>query len=356
MAVKLRRRTLASGKISLYLDAYNGEERTYEFLRLYLHKRPKDELEKQHNKTVLQTAEHLRAKRELQQSTQRNGLTPVQKTKVNFLAYFQTFIDAYPKKDGRMFKGTLRYLKEFAQTDYLSVQALTESFCYSFKNFLDGHANLTGETPHDYFARFKKVLRQAVRDKLLEASPAIEVTNKRSANSLQKDVLTTEELQLLAQTPCPNPEVKRAFLFACNTGLRLCDVNTLRWTNIQRGMLRLQQQKTRQIVWVNLNATAQKLLGPAGRNEEPVFALPSHTSVLSALRLWRENAGLGKKVTFHVARHSFATNLLIHQTDLKTVSSLLGHTSLTHTQKYVRVVEALKQTAVNRLPELDIAG
>ena len=44
MAVKLRKKALASGKISSYLDLYNGEERKYEFLRLYLHKRPKDEL------------------------------------------------------------------------------------------------------------------------------------------------------------------------------------------------------------------------------------------------------------------------------------------------------------------------
>ncbi len=154
MAVKLRRRALANGKISLYLDAYNGEERTYEFLRLYLYKRPKDELEKQHNKEVQQTAEHLRAKRELQLSTQRNGLTPALKTKVNFLTYFQTFIDTYPKKDGRMFKGTLRYLTAFARTDYLSTQALTESFCFGFKTFLDSHANLNGETPHDYFCPF----------------------------------------------------------------------------------------------------------------------------------------------------------------------------------------------------------
>ncbi len=206
------------------------------------------------------------------------------------------------------------------------------------------------------FARFKKVLRQAVRDQLLETNPATDVLNKRSDKSLQKDVLTTDELQVLARTPCPSPEVRRAFLFACNTGLRLCDINTLRWSNIQGNMLRLQQQKTRQIVWVNLNVTAQKLLGPAGRSDEAVFALPSHTSVLSALRAWSAEAGLGKKVTFHVARHSFATNLLMHQADLKTVSSLLGHTSLAHTQKYVRVVEALKQTAVNRLPELDIIG
>ncbi|NEU65467.1 tyrosine-type recombinase/integrase [Spirosoma agri] len=63
---------------------------------------------------------------------------------------------------------------------------------------------------------------------------------------------------------------------------------------------------------------------------------------------------INRTVTFHVARHSFATNLLIYETDVKTVSSLLGHTSLEHTHKYVRVVESLKQNAVNRLLEIDL--
>ena len=52
--------------------------------------------------------------------------------------------------------------------------------------------------------------------------------------------------------------------------------------------------------------------------------------------------------------HSFATSLLIYETDVKTVSSLLSHASLEHTQKYVRVVEALKQNTVNRLPEIEL--
>ncbi|QDK81157.1 hypothetical protein EXU85_22105 [Spirosoma sp. KCTC 42546] len=90
MAVKLRKKALASGKISLYLDLYNGEQSTYEFLKLYLYKRPKDDLEKQHNKAVTQTAENIRAKRELQAGAEHNGVAPALKQKVNFFEYMQS--------------------------------------------------------------------------------------------------------------------------------------------------------------------------------------------------------------------------------------------------------------------------
>ncbi len=354
MAVQLRKKALANGKVSLYLDLYNGEERKYEFLRLYLYKRPKDELEKQHNKAVTQTAENIRAKRELQAGAEENGETPAGKQKINFFDYFQRYIASYTKKDVRMFGYSLKYLKEFAQTDYLATRAVNETFCKEFREFMDNHPSLNGETPYDFFAKFKKVLKQAVRDKVFTTNPAQDVPNKRVDKVVAKDILSVEELQLLAKTYCGNETVKRAFLFACNTGLRWCDVKVLTWRHIQSGAIQMTQQKTGKPVIINLNATAQRLMGIAGKAEEPVFVLPSHTGMLKALRYWKERAGLTKTVTFHVARHSFATNLLIYETDLKSVSSLLGHTSLEHTQKYVRVVEALKQNAVNRLPEIEL--
>jgi len=63
-------------------------------------------------------------------------------------------------------------------------------------------------------------------------------------------------------------------------------------------------------------------------------------------------AEIGKKVTWHCARHSFGTNLLISGADVRSVSGLLGHSSLIETQKYVRLMESLKEKAVENLPEI----
>jgi site-specific recombinase XerD len=354
MAVKLRKKALANGKLSLYLDLYNGEERKYEFLKLYLYKRPKDDLEKQHNKAVTQTAENIRAKRELQAGAEQNGVAPALKQKVNFFEYMQRYIDRYTKKDIRMIRYTLRYLKEFAATDYLSTKAVTENFCRDFRLWMDDHPNLTGETPYDFFAKFKKVLKQAVRDGIFQANPAQDVPNKKPEIDVRKDILSVEEIQALARAQCSNEQVKRAFLLACNTGLRYSDVKELRWKHYQEGRLRIVQAKTQKPVIINLNASAQRILGEPGKPDELIFTLPSHTGISKSLRVWKERAGLTKTITFHCARHSFATNLIIFGADVSSASALLGHTSFDHTQKYVRIVEALKQDAVNRLPEIDL--
>lgn len=55
---------------------------------------------------------------------------------------------------------------------------------------------------------------------------------------------------------------------------------------------------------------------------------------------------------FHFTRHSFATNILSNGANIKTVASLLGHSDLRHTEKYVRAVDSLKEAAINSLPEL----
>ncbi|RIV27493.1 hypothetical protein DYU11_04085 [Fibrisoma montanum] len=202
MAVALRKKLLSNGKHSLYLDIYTEEGRKYEFLKLYLYKRPKDELEKQHNKETQKTAETIRAKRELAIGAAQNGEAPAYRSKVNFLNFFQQYIKSYTKKDVRMFEGALRYFTEFAGSrdivtnGYVSLKSVTESLCFDFRSWLDDHENLSGETPYDYFARFKKVLKQAVRDKLIATNPAEEVTNKRADKTLQKDVLSVEEVQL----------------------------------------------------------------------------------------------------------------------------------------------------------------
>ena len=57
---------------------------------------------------------------------------------------------------------------------------------------------------------------------------------------------------------------------------------------------------------------------------------------------------------FHCARHSFAVNILNNGANIKTVSSLLGHSGLKHTEKYTRAVDKLKEEAINSLPTLKL--
>ena len=70
--------------------------------------------------------------------------------------------------------------------------------------------------------------------------------------------------------------------------------------------------------------------------------------------MWTEKAGIKKRITWHCGRHSFAVNILNNGANIKTVSSLLGHSSLQMTEKYIHAIDKLKEDAINSLPELDI--
>ena len=89
-----------------------------------------------------------------------------------------------------------------------------------------------------------------------------------------------------------------------------------------------------------------------GNNKELIFNLPSHTMCLKSLRNWVKKAGINKHITWHCARHSFAVNILNNGANIKVLASLLGHSSIKHTEKYTRAVDSLKEQAINTLPEL----
>lgn len=85
-----------------------------------------------------------------------------------------------------------------------------------------------------------------------------------------------------------------------------------------------------------------------------MFTLPTVEACSKTLKNWVKRAGIEKNITWHSARHSFATNLLMNNANIKTVSSLLGHSGLKHTEKYTHLVDELKKKAVDSLPDYNL--
>ncbi len=358
--VTIREKQASNDRKSLYLDWYDGNgKRTKEYLKLFILENPRNPIERQSNKDVLEKAEFYRVEKEAQAFKGDAEEAKEQKLNKNqhFIEYFEKYVTSYDKKDLRVMRALLGQFKNFAPKNITSKE-ITESFCNSFKTYLD--KTLNGDTPSTYFARFKKMLRQAKRDKLFRDSPAQEIKNTKNDTSLTKAVLTIAEIQLLVNTHCGNPEVKRAFLFCCNTGLRFVDVKALQWKHIKGDVLKLEQAKTKDkasdggIVEVTLNDTAIKLLGLPADKEALVFKLPSHNSTVDNIKYWAKRAGIDKHLTFHCARHTFGTLLAYYENDIYTISKLLGHTSLKHTTKYVRESNELKLKATNSIPALKL--
>jgi site-specific recombinase XerD len=259
----------------------------------------------------------------------------------------QSFIDGYEKKDKRNMQGALNRFTDFLiekKKQGLLFSELTDVIITDFQDYL--FARSVGEGGSSYFSRFKKMMKRAKLEKVIAVNPASDIKTKKS-KSRKKDILTIEEIQLLVSTPIQSPEIRRAALFCTVTGLRWCDVKHLRWKDIKGETVTIRQEKTGVDVDIPLNDTAIKLLGVRGHGN--IFDLPSSNGANKTLKKWVNRAGINKTITWHNLRHSFGTNLIFKNVDVLTVSKLLGHTSMKHTQRYVDVARQMKETATDKL-------
>jgi len=227
-------------------------------------------------------------------------------------------------------------------------------------NFLIYDAGIARETAHNYFTRFKKVLKAAKIKGYINQMPTDDILfiNPNRDDSVRKDVLDTEELQLLANTHCGNPEVKRAFLFACYTSLGMAEIRNLKWSNINKGRLITYRNKTGELINNRLNPTALAVLGLPRHKQEFIFNLRhlSNNGINKAIRYWVKRANIHKHITFYCARHTFACQLLISGANLKTVADAMGHTSTRSTLKYLNHVQRLQDEALDNLPILSFTS
>lgn len=382
---KLGAKLLRNGKESLFIDIYLGyvgavsaagrqymkSIRHREYLKLYLWSSPRNREERQLNKDTLELAKQIRFERAQKLLDSIEGYRLKKDRDINFLNYFQSYIESYTKKDIRVVELALRRFKEFLAeskeyynySDYIRPNQIDRDMMEKFVDFLNGKCH--GEGAKTAFSRFKKVIRYAMDEGVIVKDPCRHVTIRVDEGIIKKDVLSMEEIVQLLSTHYPgeNPDIRRAFALSLYTGMRWCDVRDLTFADIDYSnrLLRYEQNKTKgrsasSGVMIPLNDGLLRLIGePDGKDRNsPVFPLPSHTMCLKALRHWVCKAGINKHITWHCARHSFALNILNNGANIKTVASLLGHSGLKNTEKYVRAVDALKEAAINSLPELEI--
>jgi len=354
MSINLRKRKNSDGSVSLVLDIYHDGKRTYEFLKELKLSKPMSPADRKENKERLELAEKIKNKREQQLQSDEYNVSPTFRKGIDFVRFFEEYEENYTKKDKRTMVASLSKFKKFMEEEGISsltTKQVNEKIVSQFKDFLED--TLKGESPANYFSKFKKMLKYGVREKLFASNPADGITIKKNT-IIKKQILTFEEIQAMAKIQVTNDQVKRAFLFSCLTGLRFCDIIQLKWKNIQNGIMNLTQQKTGIPVSINLNQSALTILGTRGNGNDVVFKLPSHNACIKDLTVWCKKAGIEKKITWHCARHSFATGIIYYGSDVKNASSLLGHSSLSYTDRYVRIVNALKEKAVSNLPEVSL--
>ena len=278
-----------------------------------------------------------------------------------FIIYFRTYLDKYEKKDRRVVKQALDRYLEFAEKHNPRLRYVDPSR-EDISSFIDWLiSNSRGGGAASTYARFRKVMRAAVRERAVRMDPCTDIRCPSCGNSLTKDILSDGEIRSLLSTYISeeHSDIRKAFIFSLYTGLRFCDVRKLTCRNIDFSncLLILEQSKTkgrssRAVVHIPLRGDIMDLVGTTLRNDGLLFRLPSHPTCMKFLRKWTAAAGISKHITWHCARHSFATNILKNGADIRVVADLLGHSGLKYVEMYTRAIDERKTAAINSLPEL----
>lgn len=373
--VRIRRKTLANGNVSLYLAIYINGRREYEFLKLYLIPE-KTKADKERNKQTMALANSIKAQRTVDIQNGAHGFKTDYKEQTLFYDYYNALTEKRKKKESKgnfcNWASCLRHLKKYDPRPSLSFADITPKWVQGFYDYLENRAEAFGcdnrkrlnkrplsqNSKQSYFNKLRACLRQAYEDGIIRTNPMRGILGF-STQEGTREYLTLDEVRAMAAADCDYPEIKRAFLFSCLTGLRRSDVEKLTWGEVTeldgRTRLIFRQKKTGGQEYLDITHQAAELIGGRGKAKasDHVFGdirYPADTN--ASLRIWALRAGIDKHISFHVGRHTFAVLMLTLGTDIYTVSKLLGHRELKTTQIYAKIVDAKKQEAVDNIPKI----
>lgn len=380
--IKLRFKQLKDGNQSIYLDCYVNGIREYKFLNLYL--RPDTSREnKMWNKEQLRLANAIKAQYIIDIQNGEFGFKDRNRTrKLSFLIYCEDMAAEY-EANGQTSCAVLMRSAVKRMTAYkgknITFNHIDKEFLIGFIEYLNSDIRDFDKESKDkkrkpkplsevykeaLFARIMVALNKAERDGIIVKNPGKDIDRKLKPHAEQKSrcYLTLDEIQKIIDTEYkPDNDIKPAFLFCCFSGLRYSDVQKLTWGEITvspegYAQIETNMQKTGKDITIPLSDNALKWLPE--RSGQPsasriFYKLPDQvTNADVRLRTIIKKAGITKHVTFHVARHTFATLTLTYGADLYTVSKLLGHSNIRTTQIYAKIVDESKRKAVNLIPKL----
>ena len=380
--------------------------RPVEDLKLYLYSKPRTPEQRQHNADTWEIAKRIRYTKEQELVRDQMGYAIDTRRTDNIVKFFDHYCEDYTKHDLRNIQLSINRFKSFLREQYpmcctrkspteiaklerewdekhkktpghhplnenerwefrLKPSRMDRDMIKSFVEWLAEHG--VGGGPLTAFKRFKKVVAYAVEKGVLHTNPCEGIRIAYDENKLVKDVLSAEEVTRLMNTTYQgqNQEVRRAFLFTLNTGIRFCDIKELRFSDIDytNKTLSFDQIKTKghsahSRVDIPLRDDLLELVGtPEEHNREKddlIFLLPSSTSCNKALGTWTRKAGIAKHITWHCGRHSFGTLVLEGGANVKVVADLMGHSSISMTERYVRARDEAKKRALETLPKIEV--
>lgn len=336
MGVSLRYRETRRGKV-YWLDISESGHRSRRTLKIAW-----DLTEKQRR----QFAEIAAAEQQKALMTDSIGAMP--KKSRNFFAFFDNYIAGLPPTN-RKYSNTVRHMR-LCFGAVLYTNQMRPEIMETWRAYLMKHFN--GETPLTMWKATRRVVNVAKRQGLLTQNVFVGIRPPPISDTISKPILSHEEIVKMSGDLGSHPEICKAFLWCCMTGMARADMVLLKWSDIDRSRRQLKYKRAKNglVVVVDLTDTALSLLPEEKTNRVfPDLASDSYCSRI--IRNWAKRSGVDKKISWYSARHSFAVLLLEGGADLLTVSKIMGHTTTHHTVRYLKLTDTLKRKAVDKLPK-----
>ncbi|QQL51196.1 site-specific integrase [Mucilaginibacter ginkgonis] len=262
----------------------------------------------------------------------------------------------YAKGTLARYETSLKHTVEFMQWQYgksdIAIKAIDHEFITSYDFYLRSERSCGNNTVVKYIKNFKKIIRICMANGWLDKDPFINY--KAKVKEVIRDYLTKEEIQAIADKELVTDRVNQVrdiFLFSCFTGLAYADVKKLKRTEISKGIdgqwwIFTSRQKTDTASRIPLLPTALKILekyenNPECLHKDRVLPVLSNQKMNSYLKEIASAAGITKELTFHMARHTFATAVTLgNGVSIESVSKMLGHRNIRTTQHYAKILDA----------------
>lgn len=366
-SVKIRQNFVKTGWYSLFLEFYPGYRNpdTMELIRrksldIYIYTNPKNALEVDFNRRMMEKAEAIRCRVYEQVVNERYDFFQPDKMKESFLDYLLEQC----KNDKSKRLSAYKHFSEFVY-GHCTFGEVDVQLCNKFREYLLGERKLKNgqkiqigkNTASAYFNVFRYTLKRAfsaekIRENIAERLKPIPWTNP------VREHLTLEELRRVYNTPCATPVLKKAILFSCMTGLRLSDILNLRWEDFRSysdGGIYLEFlcAKTDRQTVIPISDEAFALIQPP--TAKRVFDGLNRVMINKAMHKWlTEKVGITKHITFHCFRHTYATLQIELGTDIYTVQHLLAHRFVSTTQIYVAQASTPMREAAAKIRLIDV--
>ncbi|MCU4176204.1 site-specific integrase [Carboxylicivirga sp. N1Y90] len=272
----------------------------------------------------------------------------------------------------RHYKTSYGYLKAFLKhvkkTNDIYLSQIDYQFICDYEAFLrtyqpdeDNPRTLAQNTLMKQLSRFRTILNLANKLGWMEHYPfksyrlSFKKSSRKYLTQAELDNVVNKEftIQRLSQT-------KDMFVFSCYTGLAYSDVARLTKDSIVKGIdgndwIHTSRKKTEAPVRIPLLSISKMIIEkysdhPHANNNNRLFPIASNQKLNGYLKEIADICGINKNLTFHMARHTFATTVtLTNGVPIETVSKILGHTKIATTQIYAKVLENKVSEDMNTL-------